>query len=149
MKKASKIKCDFAIRKEYDFSRGVRGKYYKRFKEGSNIAVIDAELAEIHGPVPMAIFDIITNVIDDDVKVAIDRRDVVSSGAVVDQRQTQGHRAVRDAYGPWLLRVNTLEMSDKRARDALAAPVAYLNRTQRRHRLKGHDGDGQARYRKG
>ena len=47
MKKASKIKCDSAIRKEYDFSRGVRGKYYKRFKEGSNIAVIDAELAEI------------------------------------------------------------------------------------------------------
>lgn len=33
--------------KEYDFSRGVRGKYHKRFHEGSNVAVIDAELAKI------------------------------------------------------------------------------------------------------
>ncbi|MGD0383827.1 MAG: hypothetical protein ABSA77_09915, partial [Thermoguttaceae bacterium] len=47
MKKASKIKCDSAISKEYDFGRGVRGKYYKRFMQGSNVAVIDAKLAKI------------------------------------------------------------------------------------------------------
>ncbi|HEY4759169.1 MAG TPA: hypothetical protein VIH42_01175 [Thermoguttaceae bacterium] len=50
MKKASKTnktKRDPEICKEYDFSRGVRGKHYKRFLEGSNVAVIDAELAKI------------------------------------------------------------------------------------------------------
>ena len=47
MKKVSKIKCDPDMLKEYDFSQGVRGKYYKRFQKGSNVAVIDAELAKI------------------------------------------------------------------------------------------------------
>jgi hypothetical protein len=47
MKKTSKTKRDPEMLKEYDFSGGVRGKYQKRFKEGSNIAVIDAELAKI------------------------------------------------------------------------------------------------------
>ena len=35
------------IRKEYDFSKGVRGKYAKRYAEGTNIIVLDPELAEI------------------------------------------------------------------------------------------------------
>ncbi|MGD0519311.1 MAG: hypothetical protein ABSA26_17375 [Thermoguttaceae bacterium] len=47
MKKATKTKKAPEMLKEYDFSRGVRGKYYKRFMEGSNVAVIDAELAKI------------------------------------------------------------------------------------------------------
>ena len=47
MKKASKIKHGPEMLKEYDFSQGVRGKYYKRFMEGGNVAVIDAELAKI------------------------------------------------------------------------------------------------------
>ncbi len=45
--KKIKTKSEAGMRKEYDFSRGVRGKYYKRFMEGSNVAVIDAELAKI------------------------------------------------------------------------------------------------------
>ncbi len=47
MKKVHKNKREPEMLKEYDFSRGVRGKYYKRFLEGSNVAVIDAELAKI------------------------------------------------------------------------------------------------------
>ena len=32
---------------EYDFSHGVRGKYAKRYAEGTNVVVIDPDLAEI------------------------------------------------------------------------------------------------------
>jgi hypothetical protein len=32
--------------KEYDFSRGVRGKYAKRYAQGSNVVVIDPDVAE-------------------------------------------------------------------------------------------------------
>ena len=31
---------------EYDFSGGVRGKYSKRYVEGTNVVVIDPDLAE-------------------------------------------------------------------------------------------------------
>jgi hypothetical protein len=31
---------------EYDFSQGVRGKYAKRYAEGTNVVVIDPDLAE-------------------------------------------------------------------------------------------------------
>jgi hypothetical protein len=33
------------IRPEYDFSRGVRGKYTQRFREGTNIVVLDPDVA--------------------------------------------------------------------------------------------------------
>ena len=32
---------------EYDFSDGVRGKYVERFAKGSNIVVLDPDVAEI------------------------------------------------------------------------------------------------------
>ena len=32
---------------EYDFSNGVRGKYVNRFKKGSNIIILDPDVAEI------------------------------------------------------------------------------------------------------
>jgi hypothetical protein len=32
--------------KEYDFSKGVRGKYAKQYSEGSNVVVIDPDIAE-------------------------------------------------------------------------------------------------------
>jgi hypothetical protein len=35
------------MRSEYDFSGGVRGKYAKRFSQGTNLVVIDPELAKI------------------------------------------------------------------------------------------------------
>ena len=31
---------------EYDFNRGVRGKYAKRYREGTNVVVIDPDVAE-------------------------------------------------------------------------------------------------------
>ena len=31
---------------EYDFSNGVRGKYAKRYAEGSNVVLIDPDVAE-------------------------------------------------------------------------------------------------------
>jgi hypothetical protein len=34
------------MRKEYDFSGGVRGKYVARYRSGTNIALLDPELAE-------------------------------------------------------------------------------------------------------
>lgn len=33
------------MREEYDFSRGVRGKYADRFEEGSNVVVLDPDVA--------------------------------------------------------------------------------------------------------
>ncbi|MBF0315992.1 MAG: hypothetical protein HQK52_21405 [Oligoflexia bacterium] len=34
------------MKKEYDFSKGVRGKYYKRFQEKNNIVVLEPEVAK-------------------------------------------------------------------------------------------------------
>ena len=31
---------------EYDFSRGVRGKYSKKYKKGTNVVLIDPDVAE-------------------------------------------------------------------------------------------------------
>ena len=33
------------MREEYDFSKGIRGKYAKRFAEGSNVVVLDPDVA--------------------------------------------------------------------------------------------------------
>ena len=35
------------IRPEYDFSGGVRGKYYEAYMQSSNIVVLDPDVAEI------------------------------------------------------------------------------------------------------
>lgn len=32
---------------EYDFSKGVRGKYVQRFKAGSNVVVLSPDVAEV------------------------------------------------------------------------------------------------------
>ena len=33
------------MRDEYDFSAGIRGKYAERFKQGSNVVVLDPDVA--------------------------------------------------------------------------------------------------------
>ena len=38
---------DSDMREEYDFSKGVRGKYAERFSQGSNIIVLDSDVAKI------------------------------------------------------------------------------------------------------
>ncbi len=35
------------MKKQYDFSKGVKGKYYKRFVEGNNIAIIEPEVSKV------------------------------------------------------------------------------------------------------
>ena len=38
---------DFETRDEYDFSKGVRGKYASRYHQGSNVVVLDPDVAEL------------------------------------------------------------------------------------------------------
>lgn len=50
MKKASLKKTNDKMRAEYDLSKlrgGVRGKYYQRATIGTNLVLIDSELAEV------------------------------------------------------------------------------------------------------
>ena len=35
------------MRAEYDFSGGVRGKYYKQYTEGTNVVLLEPDVAEI------------------------------------------------------------------------------------------------------
>lgn len=44
MKKRKPSKQNSSMRAEYDFSRGVRGKYAKRYAEGNNLILIDPDL---------------------------------------------------------------------------------------------------------
>jgi hypothetical protein len=45
MKKATRAKDD--MRSHYDFRGGVRGKYAARYAEGTNVVVLDPDVAEI------------------------------------------------------------------------------------------------------
>ncbi len=44
MKRLSK---DKDMLEEYDFSKGIRGKYAKRYAEGTNVVVIEPDIANI------------------------------------------------------------------------------------------------------
>jgi hypothetical protein len=44
MKKANKAED---MKPEYDFSHGVRGKYAKKYDEGSNIILLDPDVAKL------------------------------------------------------------------------------------------------------
>ena len=44
MKKANKTDVD-TMREEYDFSNGVRGKYAKRYAMGTNLILLDPDIA--------------------------------------------------------------------------------------------------------
>ena len=35
------------MRPEYDFSGGVRGKFYKEYMKGTNVVLLDADVAEV------------------------------------------------------------------------------------------------------
>jgi hypothetical protein len=35
------------MRDEYDFSSGVRGKFYKEYMQGTNVVLLDADVAEV------------------------------------------------------------------------------------------------------
>jgi hypothetical protein len=46
MKKSAKANGP-GIRQEYDFSGGVRGKYVRRYKEGTNVVVLDPDVVRM------------------------------------------------------------------------------------------------------
>jgi hypothetical protein len=46
MKKARRKRRDDML-PEYDFSKGVRGKYAKRYAEGSNVVVLSPDMAKV------------------------------------------------------------------------------------------------------
>jgi hypothetical protein len=46
MSKTDKHDQDDEMRSEYDFSDGVRGKYAERYAEGSNVVVLEPDVAE-------------------------------------------------------------------------------------------------------
>ena len=46
MKKARRERQDDML-PEYDFSKGVRGKYAKRYAEGSNVVVLSPDMAKV------------------------------------------------------------------------------------------------------
>ncbi|HAJ80575.1 MAG TPA: hypothetical protein DCO75_12490 [Fibrobacteres bacterium] len=41
-----KMENDSDLLEEYDFSKGIRGKYTKRYTEGTNIVAIDPDISE-------------------------------------------------------------------------------------------------------
>ena len=47
MKKTPTSKPDQDLREEYDFSGATRGKYHERMRSGSNLVVLDPDLAEV------------------------------------------------------------------------------------------------------
>jgi len=47
MKKTVRTLRDPDMLDEYDFSKGVRGKYAERYAEGTNVIVLSPDLAEI------------------------------------------------------------------------------------------------------
>ena len=47
MIKGNKKKNSSEMLSEYDFSAGVRGKYAKRYQEGSNVVILDRDVAKV------------------------------------------------------------------------------------------------------
>jgi hypothetical protein len=47
MKKPANKSASPPMREEYDFSRGVRGKYARRFAQGTNVVVLESDVAKV------------------------------------------------------------------------------------------------------
>lgn len=47
MKKANKQEPEDEMRPEYDLRGGVRGKYYERYRRGTNVVLLDADVAQV------------------------------------------------------------------------------------------------------
>ena len=47
MKKATDKAAEPEMRSEYDFSHGVRGRYARRYAQGTNVVVLEADGAKI------------------------------------------------------------------------------------------------------
>ena len=51
MSKPSAKTADKEMRPEYDFSAGVRGKYFRRYQRGTNVLVVEPDVASF-SPTP-------------------------------------------------------------------------------------------------
>ena len=47
MSQSNNQKPEEEMREEYDFSGGVRGKYYKQYMEGTNVVLLEPDVAEV------------------------------------------------------------------------------------------------------
>ncbi len=47
MKKTTDKPAEPEMREEYDFSRGIRGKYARRYTQGTNVVVLEADVAKV------------------------------------------------------------------------------------------------------
>ena len=47
MKKAIRKRAEAEMRAEYDFSRGVMGKYARRYAQGTNVVVLQPDVARV------------------------------------------------------------------------------------------------------
>lgn len=47
MKKATETQPGEEMRSEYDFSQGVRGKYVRRYREGTILVLLEPDLARV------------------------------------------------------------------------------------------------------
>lgn len=47
MKKRTSARGDSDMRPEYDFSGGIRGKYAARYRAGTNVVLLDPDMAEL------------------------------------------------------------------------------------------------------
>jgi hypothetical protein len=47
MSQESETNVNDEMRAEYDFSDGVRGKYYEAYKQSTNVVVLDPDVAEV------------------------------------------------------------------------------------------------------
>ncbi len=47
MSQANKTDSDTQMRAEYDIRGGVRGKYYERYRRGTNVVVLEPDIAAV------------------------------------------------------------------------------------------------------
>jgi hypothetical protein len=47
MSQSNNLEPEEEMREEYDFSGGVRGKYYKQYMEGTNVVLLEPDVAEV------------------------------------------------------------------------------------------------------
>lgn len=55
------------MKDNYDFSKGIRGKYAKQFAEGTNVVVLDPEIAKLF-PTSEAVNKALRKLIEDEKK---------------------------------------------------------------------------------
>lgn len=57
------------MKDDYDFSKGVRGKYAKQFAEGANVVVLDPEIAKLF-PTSESVNKALRKLIEDEKTIA-------------------------------------------------------------------------------